>query len=134
MEKFAHTHRPRNEICKEPQRKGRGKQISVRSALDALSAMRLASYYQKLPHLPGEPRLRRQGHRLVPSGQRDPVGLFSEIRLGHTAQVAEQTYFDSLTASARRLFLERFPFGETAENAPTLAQRQRITKSGSISL
>jgi hypothetical protein len=118
MEEFARAHRPGKRRCKEPQRKGRGKQDSFRAALDCLSALRLASYYPKSPK----------------DQRRDAVTLFGEIRLGGGAQVVEQSNFDSLTADGRRLFLKTFPFGESAENAPTWTQRRRMTKSGDISL
>ena len=41
MKKFARAHRPRNENCKEPRRQGQRPQITARSYLKALSAMRI---------------------------------------------------------------------------------------------
>jgi hypothetical protein len=134
MERFARAHRPRNSASKVPQRRGRGKRDEVQSALDALSAMRLASYYPK------SSQGQRAGLQSI-SRALHAIDHFSEIRLGRVGlgskrkspEFVEQTNFDSLTAEARLLFLENFPFGENPENAPTWTQRRRMRKSGTVS-
>jgi hypothetical protein len=134
MEGFARAHRPQNAASKAPQRRGRGKRNEVQSALDALSAMRLASYYPK------SSRGQRAGLRDT-FGASHAIDLFSEIRFVRVGlrskrkspEFVEQTNFDSLTAEARKLFLQTFPFGESAENALTWSKRRRVRKSGMIS-
>jgi hypothetical protein len=134
IKRLARAYRPRNPASKAPQRRGRGKRDEVQSALDALSAMRLASHYPK------SSREQRAGLRDI-SRAKHAIDLFSEVRLGRvpvgskrkSPEFVEQTNFDSLTAEARKLFLQTFPFGESAENALTWTERRRVRKSGVIS-
>jgi hypothetical protein len=96
--------------------------------------MRLASHYPK------SSREQRAGLRDI-SRAKHAIDLFSEVRLGRvpvgskrkSPEFVEQTNFDSLTAEARKLFLQTFPFGESAENALTWTERRRVRKSGMIS-
>jgi hypothetical protein len=134
MERFARVHRPQNAASKAPQRRGRGKRDEVQSALDALSAMRLASHYPK------SSREQRAGSRDI-SRAPHAIDLFSEVRLGRVGlgskrkspEFVEQTNFDSLTAEARKCFEQTFPFGENAENALTWNERRRMRKSRTLS-
>jgi hypothetical protein len=134
MQRLARAYRPRNAASKAPQPRGRGKRAEVQSALDALSAMRLAAYYPK------SSQGQRAGLQSI-SRALHAIDLFSEIRLGRvrvgsklkSPEFVEQANFDSLTAEARDLFLQTFPFGESAENALTWTQRRRIRKSGTVS-
>jgi hypothetical protein len=119
MEKFADAHRPRNEICKEPQRKGRGKKISVRSALDALLAMRLASWY---PVNPSDSRVGLQTIR----GGLTALDRFNDIRLGGRKTLDESNFYSHIREA--RKIVEAFLFGEGAENAQAWTERQSVTK------
>jgi hypothetical protein len=129
MKKFVRANRPRKSV----QRKKGSRQESPRAALDALSAMRLASYVPKTSvatagglsaYLSEEPH----GIGFKPSA----IGLFEMVRLGgHGKHIAESN-FDALIVEARELFRRELPFGEDAANAPTLAERI-MTKSVRIS-
>jgi hypothetical protein len=119
--KILRSIRPKS--CKPiPRRKRR--QESPQSALDALSAMRLASYVRKTSaasdrelasFLSGELR----GTKFEPSA----IGLFEIVRLGGRGKRIAESNFDALIVKARDLFRLTYPFGEDAENAPTLAER-----------
>lgn len=125
MRKFAHAHRPRNETCKEPTRRGHRPHNEIRSALDALSAMRLASHYPKTMPL-------KRGEWLA-QGVDTAVSRFDKIRLGRippgstkrkiTGELSHNE-FDRYAARARRLFAQRFPFGEKAANEISWTQRR----------
>jgi hypothetical protein len=122
MGRLARTVRPK--ASKPIQRKKGSRQESARAALDALSAMRLASYVRKTS--PATPRQlasylagELHGTKFEPSA----IELFEMARLGgHGKRIAESN-FDALIIEARNVFKESFPFGEDAANAPTLAAR-----------
>jgi hypothetical protein len=95
---------------------------SPRSALDCLSAMRLASYLPKpAPVTPGRLAAWMAGDS--PELDQSAIGLFNAVRLGGRGNCIAESNFDTLIVEARRLFTKEFPFGETAANALTLAKR-----------
>jgi hypothetical protein len=115
----------RPKTCKPVQRKKHSRQDSPRSALDALSAMRLASYVPKTSavsgqglssYLSGDP----QGIQFQPSA----IGLFEVVRLGGRGKHVAESNFDALVNDAREAFKESFPFGEDAAN--TLSFKNRV--------
>ena len=119
--RLVRTVRPK--ASKPMQRKKGSRQDSPRAALDALSAMRLASHFQK--NTPGDAGallaafLSGDSIKFPPSA----IALFNEIRLGGRGQDVVESNFDALIIEARKVFKESFPFGEDAANAPTLAER-----------
>jgi hypothetical protein len=122
LTKFVRVLRP--QTSKPVQRKKGSRQDSPRSALDALSAMRLASYVPKTStgsaeapasYLLGDFR----GIEFEPSA----IGLFEMVRLSGRGKHMAESNFDALIVEARELFRREFPFGEDAANAPTLAER-----------
>jgi hypothetical protein len=127
------TYRPKSEAYKPRQRKKGSRQDSVRSALDALSAMRLASYVP-ITSVENRDALSSyvsgdfQGIEFKPSA----IGLFNMVRLGGRGSDIAESNFDALIVESRELFRREFPFGEDAANAPTLAERIMM-KSARIS-
>jgi hypothetical protein len=123
MEKLLRGLRPRNKEYKPRQPKKGSRRDSSQSALDCLSAMRLASHFQKNPS--GDARaslaafLSGDSIKFPPSA----IAFFNEIRLGERGQDVVESNFDALIIQARKVFKESFPFGEDAANAPTLAER-----------
>ena len=123
IRKLVRAKRP--ETCKPIQRKKGSRQDRPRSAIDALSAMRLASYVPKTPGASSEALSSYfggdfQGIQFQPSA----IGLFEMIRLGgHGKHIAESN-FDALVNDAREAFKKSFPFGEDAAN--TLSLRDRV--------
>jgi hypothetical protein len=119
MEVLASMLRPSTE--KEPTRKGTGKRDSPRSWLDALSAMRLASWY------PISPPKHRAGLQSI-RGALNALDRFNEIRLGGSrSRSIDESNFDKHIRKAREL-VEAFLFGEPADNALSWADRQAVTK------
>jgi hypothetical protein len=118
LKRFLDAHRPRSEAYKARQRKKGSRRNSVQSALDCLSAMRLASHFRKTPPRPSD-------WRSVASSElkQSAIGIFDMVRLGGRGDYIEESNFDALIIEARELFLKTFPFGESAENAPTLKDR-----------
>jgi len=104
---------------KEPTRKGTGKRDSPRSWLDALSAMRLASWY------PISPPDRRAGLQTIRDGL-TALDRFNDFRLGGKRPVVESN-FDKHIRKGREL-AQAFLFGEPADNALSWADRQAVTK------
>jgi hypothetical protein len=132
LKKFVGAHRPRNALYKPRQRKKGSRRDSPRSALDVLSAMRLASCFPKTvpPSTPGTLAAWQSGASA--EFKQSAIELFGPVRLGgHRKDIAESN-FDALIVEARELFRREFPFGEDAANAPTLAERV-ILKSERIS-
>jgi hypothetical protein len=119
MKKLLRALRPRNEACKARQRKEGSRRESVQSALDCLSAMRLASYRPKTvpPRTPGMLAAWLSGAST--ESKQSAIEAFNEVRLGgHGKHIAESN-FDNLITEARKVFKKSFPFGEDAANAPT---------------
>ena len=118
--------RLRGDAVPEPERRGKGKRGEVLSLLDALSAMRLASWYPK-----SRPVGVRKSKGQIAS--RTAVERFVEIRLGRiepgkarrklTGELSEAN-FDRYARRGRKEFQSMFPFGESAANARSWAQRQ----------
>ena len=116
----------------EPQRRGKEKSSEFESLLDALSAMRLASHYPKT--LPLQPESPRRDRRKRPHGAATAVSKFKNNRLGGIPPGSTKrkilgevghNEFDRYAARGRQQFKDMFPFGETAANGLTWAQRQR---------
>jgi hypothetical protein len=114
----------RPKASKPVHRKKGSRQDSPRSALDTLSAMRLASYVPKASaasaealscYLSGD----LHGIEFEPSA----IGLFEMIRLGGRGGHIAESNFDALIVEARELFQREFPFGEAAANALTFPDR-----------
>ena len=113
-----------------PQRKGNGKGSRYRSRLDCLSAMRLASHYPKTLPLP--PCITREEKINRPRGAGTAVSKFNDIRLGGIlprwtkrkilGEIGHNE-FDRYAARGRQQFLSLFPFGESAANGLSWAQR-----------
>ena len=131
MEVIAAMLRPSTE--KELTRKGTSKRDSSRSWLDALSAMRLASYYPKT-WSPGLIRRRKKGS---PHATDTALSIFDSVRLGSIQPgstkrkirgALSQNELDRYAARARRQFECMFPFGESAENGVTWTERQAPKK------
>jgi hypothetical protein len=111
--------------CKPIERKKGSRQDSPRSALDALSAMRLASYVQKTSAASAEALSsylsgNLEGIRFEPSA----IRLFERVRLGGRGKHIAESNFDALVNYARKAFKESFPFGEDAAN--TLIFKDRV--------
>jgi hypothetical protein len=128
MEEWARLLRPPAE--KEPTRKGTGKRDNPRSWLDALSAMRLASYHPKTS--PSE--LVRRRKKTSARGTETALSIFEDVRLGAIQPEStkrkirgalSQNELDRYAARARRHFEDIFPFDEPAANSVTWAARQR---------
>ena len=117
MEELASMLLPSTE--KEPTRKGTGKRDSVRSWLDALSALRLASWYPVYP--PGS----RAGLKTIRGGL-TAFDHFNDIRLGGRKPVDESNFYSHIREA--RKIVEAFLFGEGAENAQSWTGRQSVTK------
>jgi hypothetical protein len=117
MEELASMLRPSTE--KEPTRKGTGKRDSPRSWLDALSALRLASWY---PVYPPESRAGLQTIR----GGLTALDHFNDIRLGGRKPLDESNFYSHIREA--RKIVEVFLFGEGAENAQSWTERQSVTK------
>ena len=100
MERFARTNRPKQDICNAPQRKGRGREDILLSALDNLSAMRLV--------------------RWRPIGE--AVDLFGRVRLNARGGALEQRKVRDQKAEAEIDFGRDFPFGEHPANYGTFAE------------
>jgi hypothetical protein len=95
---------------------------SPQSALDCLSAMRLASCFPKtVPCSPGELAAWMSGD--FPELNQSAIERFDAVRLGGRGKYIAESNFDALLVEARELFTREFPFGETAANALTLAER-----------
>jgi hypothetical protein len=121
IKKLVHAHRPRNQAYKPRQRRGSSRRESFQAAFDCLSAMRLASHFPKTSRATrGELSAWLSGDS--PELKKSAIELFNMIRLGGRKEVAESN-FDALIIKARELFLKTFPFGQSAENAPTLKDR-----------
>jgi hypothetical protein len=104
-----------------PQRRGRGKIISVIALLDGLSALRLSSHYPKtLP--PDVIRTKRRRDRRRPD---TAIELFDGVRLGKLGGRLTHSDLAEYAGRARREFARWFPFGETPANGITWAMRQR---------
>ena len=131
IRKLVRAMRPKT--CKPVQRKKGSRLDSFRSALDCLSAMRLASYVPKTAIASSEALssyLSGDFHEI--EFEPSAIGLFNIIRLGGREQQIAESNFDNLITEARKAFKKSFPFGEDAANATTLAERI-ITKSERIS-
>lgn len=94
---------------KQPQRRGRGKAISVIALLDALSAMRLRSHYPK-------------------RGTANAVDKFDDVRLGKIGGVPIYSDLDEYAGQARRQFAHWFPYLEPPANGITWAKRPRLNQ------
>ena len=117
MARLAGELRPDSE--KGPQRKGKGKVSGTTHLLDALSAMRLASWFPVSP-----PR-----HRAGLLSVRDAltaIDHFNDIRLGGRAPVDEGNFY-SYIREARQLVEDLF-FGYQADNAKSCAEKQTVRK------
>jgi hypothetical protein len=99
MKRFARRNRPTKETCKEPQRKGRGREDTLLSALDNLSAMRLI--------------------RWRPIGE--AIRLFAGVRLNARGGALEQRKVRDQKAEAESDFRRDFPFQEDPANCGTFA-------------
>jgi hypothetical protein len=125
LKKWAALNRPKQAHCKEPTRRGHRPRITFQSALDSLSAMRLAAWYPKTKAL-------RKSDK-YPSG-RTVIDIFREVQLGGIKPGSARrklneefsyTEFDRYAARARRLFTDNFAFGEIAANWLTWEERQK---------
>ena len=123
IQKFVREHRPRNQAYKPRQRKGRSRRNSFQAALDCLSAMRLASYSPKVSPPPTPGALSAWQAGASAELKEAAIDVFNMVRLGGHGQYIAESNFDALIIEARELFLEALPFGESAENAPTLKDR-----------
>jgi hypothetical protein len=128
MEEWARMLRPSAE--KEPTRKGTGKRNSPRSWLNALSAMRLASYHPKT----SPSALVRRRKRTTARRTETALSIFEDVRLGSIQPgstkrkihgALSQNELDRYAARARRPFQDMFPFDEPAANSASWAERQR---------
>jgi hypothetical protein len=132
MKKLLRALRPRNKEYKPRQRKKGSRRESIQSALDCLSAMRLASYLPKTVPPPTPGMLAAWQSGASAELKQSAIEVFNMVRLGgHGKHIAESN-FDNLITEARKAFKKSFPFGEDAANAPTLAERIMM-KSGRIS-
>jgi hypothetical protein len=100
MEKFARTYRPDQEKGKVPERKGRGREDILLSALDNLSALRLIRW-----------------HAIA-----EAMHLFRVIRINARGGTLEQRKVRDQKAEAESDFRRDFPFGEDPANCGTFAQ------------
>jgi hypothetical protein len=113
--------------------KKRSRLDTPRSALDALSAMRLASYVRKISAARArELALYLSGEVCGFEFEASAIGLFEIVRLGGRGKPIAESNFDALIVEARDLFQREFPFGEKATNAATVAERM-MTKSKQVS-
>jgi hypothetical protein len=114
----------RPETCKPVQRKKGSRLASPRAALDALSAMRLASYVPKISAANSEAWSSYLADDFEGiQFQASAIGLFEMIRLGgHRKHIAESN-FDALVNGAREVFKESFPFGEDTANTVSFKDR-----------
>jgi hypothetical protein len=97
MERFAQKNRPKNDSCRQPQRKGRGREDILLSALDNLSAMRLIRWH--------------------PIGE--AIHLFGSVRLNARGGALERRKVRDQKAEAESDFRRDFPFGEDPANCGT---------------
>jgi hypothetical protein len=132
LKKFVHAHRPRNAAYKPRQRKKGSRQDSPRSALDVLSAMRLASYLPKTSPPTTSGALSSWLSGASPELKQSAIDVFDMVRLGGRGKPMAESNFDALIIEARKVFKQSFPFGEDAANAPTFAERIMM-KSGRVS-
>ena len=123
MKKFVRAHRPRNQTYKPLQRKKGSRRDSFRAALDCLSAMRLASYLPKTSPPPTPRAFSAWQSGVCPELKESAIDVFDRVRLGGRGKHIAESNFDALIIEAGELFLKNFPFGESAENAPTLKDR-----------
>jgi hypothetical protein len=100
MERFARAHRPNQENCRAPQRKGRGREDILLSALDNLSALRLIRW-----------------HPIA-----EAIHLFRGVRLNARGGALEQRKVREQKAEAENDFRRDFSFGEDPANCGTFAQ------------
>jgi hypothetical protein len=130
LKKFVRAYRPQDEAYHPRSRKKASRRDSVRSALDCLSAMRLASHFPKTsPPTRGELAAWLSGDSS--ELKESAIELFTTIRLGGQGKDIAESNFDALIADAHVLFKKSFPFGEDAANA-SLSKRI-MTKSERIS-
>jgi hypothetical protein len=114
----------RPKASKPVQRKKGSRQDSPRAALDALSAMRLASYVPKTSAASSEAlSCYLSGDFAGVEFESSAIRLFEMVRLGGRRKHIAESNFDGLVVEARELFQGEFPFGEDAANAPALADR-----------
>jgi hypothetical protein len=123
LKRFLHAHRPRSEAYKARQRKKGSRRNSVQSALDCLSAMRLASYLPKTSPLPTPGALSVWLSGASPELKESAIDVFDRVRLGGRDKPMAESNFDALIIEGRKAFKKSFPFEEDASNAPTLAER-----------
>jgi hypothetical protein len=123
LKRFLDAHRPRSEAYKARQRKKGSRRNSVQSALDCLSAMRLASYLPKTipPPTPGKFAAWQSG--ASPELKQSAIEVFDRVRLGGRGKPMAESNFDALIIEGRKAFTKSFPFEEDASNAPTLTER-----------
>jgi hypothetical protein len=130
LRKLVSAARPKT--SKPVHRKKGSRRDSPRSALDCLSAMRLASCFPKtVPPSPGELAALKSGDspELNPSA----IELFNAVRLGGSGEPIAESNFDALIVEARKLFTKEFPFGEKAANAADIGGTPIMMKSKRIS-
>jgi hypothetical protein len=132
IKKLLRALRPRNEAYKARHRKKGSRRDSIQSALDCLSAMRLASYLPKTVPPPTQGALAAWQSGASVEFKQSAIEVFNAVRLGGRGHHLAESNFDNLVAEAGKLFKKSFPFGEDAANAPTLAERV-ILKSERIS-
>jgi hypothetical protein len=114
LKKFVREHRPRNSQYEAQQPKKGSRRDSVQSALDCLSAMRLASYLPRtIP--PATPRMLATWQAGASAELRQSaIEAFDEVRLGGRGKHIAESNFDNLIIEARKAFKKSFPFGEDA--------------------
>jgi hypothetical protein len=116
MKELARAHRPRNEACKPRQLKKGSRKDSVRSALDCLSAMRLAAKLPKTSPPPTPGALAAWQSGTSPELKPSAIDVFDVVRLGGRGKPVAESNFDALIVQARKAFKKSFPFGEGAAN------------------
>jgi hypothetical protein len=122
LKRFLHTHRPRSVAYKPRQRKKGSRRDSVQSALDCLSAMRLASFLPKTAPAPTQGTLAAWKSGASAELKQSAIEVFGTVRLGGRQgnHIAESN-FDALIVQAGELFRRKFPFGEDATNGPNIS-------------
>ena len=117
LKKLVRALRPRSEAYKPRQPKKGSRRDSVRSALDCLSAMRLASYFPKILPNPTPGALSAWLSGDSTELKKSAIELFTMIRLGGRKDTIHESNFDALITNAHKLFKESFPFGEDGGDA-----------------
>jgi len=123
IKRFLRAYRPRGPLHAARQRKKGSRRESVQSALDSLSAMRLASYLPKTPPPPTLGTLAAWQSGASIELNQSAIDVFEAAPLGGRGQHIAESNFDTLISQAVKDFKKLFPFGEDAANAVTFKDR-----------